>query len=73
VLWGWIDEDLSSEELAGINQLQEALTGSLGDELAGLLTAAEVAALSQRCDRLCAEARFPGPQGDMPAVPWPLF
>ena len=37
------------------------------------LTADEISALSDRCDRLLTTARFPAPSGDMPAVPWPLF
>ena len=33
----------------------------------------EVAAFAQRCDRLLARGRFPGPRGDAPAIPWPPF
>jgi uncharacterized repeat protein (TIGR03843 family) len=73
VLWGWIDEDLSSEELAGIERVRTGLAGALGDRLAELLTPDEIAALSARCARLSDRGTFPAPEGPMPAVPWPLF
>jgi len=73
VLWGWIGDELTAEELAGIHTVRAALAGDLGDALAVLLTPAELAALAARCDRLRTEARFPAPAGEMPAVPWPLF
>jgi uncharacterized repeat protein (TIGR03843 family) len=73
VLWGWLGEELSADELAGIDQVSAALTGALGTALEPLLTPTEIVALAERCDRLRAEGRFPEPQGSMPAVPWPLF
>ena len=73
VLWGWLGDDLSSDELSGIDRISALLTGDLGVNLAALLTPAEIDALAGRCDRLRADPRFPAPQGEMPAVPWPLF
>jgi uncharacterized repeat protein (TIGR03843 family) len=73
VLWGWIGEELSIDELAGIDTVRAALDAELGDALAVLLTPAELTALAARCDRLRTDARFPAPEGEMPAVPWPLF
>ena len=73
VLWGWIGDELSADELAGIDTVRAALAGELGDALAVLLTPAELAALAARCDRLRTDGRFPAPEGEMPAVPWPLF
>jgi len=73
VLWGWIGDELTADELAGIDRVSAALDGDLGDILAGLLTPGELAALAARCDRLRTRARFPEPEGEMPAVPWPLF
>ena len=73
VLWGWLGDDLNAEELAGVDRVSSGLSGALGDTLAGLLTAAEIAALAARCDRLLSVGRFPAPSGGMPAVPWPLF
>jgi uncharacterized repeat protein (TIGR03843 family) len=73
VLWGWLGEDLNTEELAGIDRVRAALAGDLGAALADLLSDQEIAALAGRCDRLRSEGRFPAPHGDMPAMPWPLF
>ncbi|MFZ3415652.1 SCO1664 family protein [Arthrobacter sp. 3Tela_A] len=73
VLWGWIGESLSAEELAGVDRVLTALEGELGAKLAELLTAEEIEALAARCARLRTTAVFPGPSGGMPAVPWPLF
>ncbi|MFZ3454606.1 SCO1664 family protein [Arthrobacter sp. 7Tela_A1] len=73
VLWGWIGEALSAEELEGVDRVLGALDGELGEELTELLTAEEIEALAARCARLRSTAVFPGPRGGMPAVPWPLF
>jgi uncharacterized repeat protein (TIGR03843 family) len=73
VLWGWLGDDLTPAELAGIDRVSGQLSGDLGTALAPLLTPAELDALAARCDRLRADARFPAPEGEMPAVPWPLF
>ena len=73
VLWGWLGDALSTDELDGVDRVIADLSGTLGETLAGLLSAEEVAALAERCDRLRSAARFPAPTGDMPAVPWPLF
>src|SRR5690606_11851749 len=73
VLWGWIGQPLTPDELAGAERVRSGLTGDLGAQLSTLLDDAEVAALAARCDRLLATRRFPAPGGDMPAVPWPLF
>lgn len=73
VLWGWLGEALTEDELEGIDRVTEGLDSDLGRELAELLTAQEVAALAARCARLRLTRRFPAPAGEMPAVPWPLF
>lgn len=73
VLWGWLGEDLSDDELAGVDRVNAELAGDLGGALSALLTPAEIVALAARCDRLRTEGRFPSPEGQMPAVPWPLF
>ncbi len=73
ILWGWLGQDLHSDELEGIERVRSDLTGNLGDTLAGLLADPEVAALAARCDLLLREPKFPAPQGAMPAVPWPPF
>lgn len=73
ILWGWLGANLDVDELAGVERVRSALTGELGSILAPLLSDPEIDALAARCDLLVQEARFPGPQGGMPAVPWPPF
>ena len=73
VLWGWLGEPLTAEELDGVDRVSEGLTSELGRNLADLLTAEEIASLASRCGRLRLTGRFPAPSGGMPAVPWPLF
>lgn len=73
VLWGWLGEDLNLDERDGIERVRSCLAGELGEALAGLLSAAEIAAFDARCDQLLSAGRFPAPHGRMPAVPWPLF
>jgi len=73
VLWGWLGDELSAEELAGIDRVSTQLAGGLGGILDELLSAREIAALAERCARLRSERRFPAPHGGAPAVPWPLF
>ncbi len=73
VLWGWTDEPLSEDEVAGVDRVRTGLVGGLGDTLATMLSARDLAALAARCDRLLRDPRFPAPRGDMPAIPWPPF
>ena len=81
VLWGWLGEPLSDDELDGVRRVRTALGSGdgaeghvgLGEALGSLVTAEELDALGERCDRLLATGRFPGPSGDMPPVPWPPF
>lgn len=73
VLWGWIGEELSEEERDDVGRVLDGLDGVLGQQLAELLGAEEIAALAERCTRLLDDGRFPAPSGRMPALPWPLF
>ncbi len=73
VLWGWLGDELTADELDGIDRVRAQLDGELGAALAELLTISEITALADRCDRLRRNGRFPAPHGHMPAVPWPLF
>ena len=71
ILWGWVGTSLTGEELDGVQRAVSALDGSLGDALGELLEPDEVQACRSRCDRLLAQGTFPGPEGDMPPIPWP--
>jgi len=73
VLWGWLGEELTADEIAGVERIRSLLAGELGAALTPLVTEEELAALAARCDRLVTERHFPAPEGHMPAVPWPLF
>jgi len=73
VLWGWVGDELSAEDRDGVRRVLDGLQGELGERLRDLLSAEEITALTERCDRLLDDGRFPGPSGLTPAVPWPLF
>ncbi|MFP7832535.1 SCO1664 family protein [Marisediminicola sp. LYQ134] len=73
VLWGWIGEELSTDEREGVERVREQLDAGLGERLGSMITDYEVEALRQRCERLLTRGAFPPPRGQMPAVPWPLF
>ena len=73
VLWGRLGDELTAEELEGIDQVSAGLDGDPSACLAELVTAEEITSFAARCSTLRAAVRFPAPAGEMPAVPWPLF
>lgn len=73
VLWGWLGESLTTEEVAVVRALGAEVRGALGDALAAHLTDAEIEALTRRCARLADKAQMPAPRGEWPAIPWPPF
>ena len=73
VLWGWVGDDLDADELAALDRVQADLTAGLGAALSPLLSDFEVSAFAARLNRLRSRGVFPGPSGEMPAVPYPLF
>ncbi|WP_382310050.1 SCO1664 family protein [Herbiconiux sp. UC225_62] len=73
VLWGWLGDDLTPDELAAIERVRADVVGELGASLSALLTDFEIGAFAARLDRLHARAVFPAPSGEMPAMPYPLF
>ncbi|TGB07903.1 SCO1664 family protein [Streptomyces sp. MZ04] len=73
LLWGWAGEPLTSEAVAALESLREALeeAAPLALRLGKLITGAEVDALRARVDALLASRVHPTPSGDWPAIPWP--
>lgn len=70
VLWGWIDDEISSEQLSDLATLRELIDDS---ELTELLDKSELAALVGRIDELLTSKTLPAPSPEWPAVPWPVF
>jgi hypothetical protein len=73
VLWGWRGEPLERDELDAVRAVRDGVEGELGVELRGLLATAEISALAVRADALLRAGRFPLPDPDRPALPWPPF
>ena len=73
VLWGWLGEDLTDDELEGVTRVTEALWTDLGERLGELVTPLEVDSLARRCQSLLRRRTLPTPQGPWPAIPWPPF
>jgi uncharacterized repeat protein (TIGR03843 family) len=72
VLWGWAGKPVDERTLEAVNRLVDALAGPLCDELAGHITAAEIAALRRRACALLDNPVMPGPNRHRP-IPWPAF
>ncbi|HET7027507.1 MAG TPA: SCO1664 family protein [Candidatus Limnocylindrales bacterium] len=73
VLWGWRGQPLEPDELEAVERLRDALRGDTGDALRELLEAREVRATVRRAERLLRSRRFPLPDPDRPAIPWPPY
>lgn len=73
ILWGWRGQPLDDDELAMLDELREELAGELGTRLHTLLAPEEVRATERRVARLRSRGRFPQPDPDRPAIPWPPF
>jgi uncharacterized repeat protein (TIGR03843 family) len=77
LLWAWEGEPFDDEEMAGLRRVEAALedasAGSLRGQLRTLLDVDEVAATRERVRSLLGAGRFPGPNPEWPAIPWPPF
>jgi hypothetical protein len=73
ILWRWRGDPFNEEETAVLGRLRAALAADLGTELGELLAPAEVRATVRRIDALLARGRFPLPDRNRPAIPWPPF
>jgi uncharacterized repeat protein (TIGR03843 family) len=73
VLWQWAGSDLTNEEVASLQSLQEILETEKNSTLQSLITQTELLALKTRIDALIKDRSFPLPSTDWPAIPWPAF
>ena len=73
VLWAWRGRKLHADELAVLATLRAGLDGRLGRRLGALLEPVEVQATRERLDVLIASGRFPRPDPERPAIPWPPY
>lgn len=70
VLWDFVGEALTEEEMRHIGRLRDALEGEARENLAGLLSARELDALVARVERMLNRPVFPEPGPGRP-IPWP--
>ena len=74
LLWGFSTEPLGEEVREVLERLDRDIeSGELGERLAGLLDAEEIAATRERIRELLETDRIPGPEGRRRPVPWPPF
>ena len=78
VLWAWTDEPFDGEELGALARVRDALgkggvPGPLAVALSELLSVEEIEAVRARIAALLESGRFPGPNPDWPAIPWPPY
>ena len=81
VLWGWMGAPFEADEIDGLERVADALAGARqgvheGDLSAGLralIAGPEVSATRRRVKALLRAGRFPRPNPNWPAVPWPAF
>lgn len=74
VIWELAGEPLAPDIATDLASLRAQLDPgcALGDQLADLLSDAEVRALTRRTERLLASGVFPDPDPDRRSYPWPL-
>ena len=73
ILWRWRGDRFNEDEIAVLQHVRAALAADLGAELRDLLSPAEVRATAGRIDALLSGGRFPLPDRNRPAIPWPPF
>ena len=78
VLWAWEGEAFEPDETAGLRRVSDALgkgavPGPLADALSELLATEEIEATRARVAALLETGRFPSPNPDWPAIPWPPY
>ena len=73
VIWQWAGEELTQQERETLQNLLSAIESDQISELKSLITESEISALKYRIERLVSEGKFPTPNPDWPAIPWPPF
>ena len=73
VLWQWADEQFTEKEIELLMRAKVLMVTELREKLKPLLSQDEIDAMAARIDRLIDQGRFPLPNPDWPAVPWPAF
>ncbi|HEX8767493.1 MAG TPA: SCO1664 family protein [Jatrophihabitans sp.] len=73
VLWQWAGDPIPEEGIEVLRRLSGLLDADLGEQLAKLLTTAEVRATRRRVRRLLAKGTFPLPPTAWPAIPYPPY
>jgi uncharacterized repeat protein (TIGR03843 family) len=73
VLWQWADEPFTEMEIQLLQKALRHIQTDLGLALEPFLTANEILATEKRIQALLESKKFPLPNPDWPAVPWPAF
>lgn len=73
VLWQWADKELTTPELDLLTRARESLCNELAEELKPYLTQEEIDMTLARVESLLTAKRFPMPNPNWPAIPWPAF
>jgi uncharacterized repeat protein (TIGR03843 family) len=73
VLWGWLGEELTPDEVRAVAEVRDRTRADLGRTLAPLVSVLEIRALERRCRHLLSRGVLPAPRGEWPAIPWPPF
>ena len=70
VIWQFADQDLTDSEVVNISEILREIDETY---LSGFITEAEISALKSRCLRLIEGRKFPLPNPNWPAIPWPPY
>ena len=73
VLWQWAGVNFDEKEITILHSALAGLDSKLTEILRPLITETEISALRERILRLISQGKFPGPNPNWPAVPWPAF
>jgi hypothetical protein len=73
VLWQWADDPFTNAEIVLLRRAITAIEGDLGQALEPLLTSEDIVATRSRIESLLESKKFPLPNPNWPAVPWPAF